>query len=159
MALPIYCLNALQVKIVNLEFQKEIFLSSKAQIGKVYDIRHEIKAREVQISELRGRLDQLISSLPETEQRGIASAIQTRQLISSLPYEMLSSVFKQGPIDSWRRTAFALSVSQVSRYWRETAVQTPFLWSGVCLLPWRTGIGYRKFLQILLQRSQSHARY
>jgi hypothetical protein len=162
MALLIGCLNAvqLQLKIVDLEFKKEIFLSSKAQIGEVYNIRHEIKAREVQISELRGRLDQLMSSLPETEQRGMASAIhsqQTRPLISSLPYEILSSVFKKGPIDSWNRTTFALSVSQVSRYWREIAVQTPFLWSGVCLLPWRTGTGYRKFLQILLQRSQSHA--
>ena len=67
MALPIDCLNALQVKIVNLEFQKEIFLNSKAQIGDIYKICHEIKACEVQISELRSRLDQLISSLPKTE--------------------------------------------------------------------------------------------
>jgi hypothetical protein len=39
--MPINCLNALQVKIVNLEFQKEIFLNSKAQVGDVYESRHD----------------------------------------------------------------------------------------------------------------------
>jgi hypothetical protein len=54
------------------------------------------------------------------------------------------------------RTTFALSVSQVSRYWREVAMQTPFLWSGIRLFPWRTQGGYYRFLQILLERSQGH---
>ena len=151
-------LNALQIEIVNLEFQKEIFLHSKTQRD-VFEIRHELRAREARIAELRGHLDHFISALPETEQLGITSAIhnqQTRPFVPSLPPEMLSAVFKEGPVDSWSRTNFALSVSQVSRYWRETAIQTPFLWSGICLLPWRTGTGYQTFLQILLKRSQSH---
>ena len=35
-------------------------------------------------------------------------------------------------------------------------MQTPFLWSGISILLWKTGTGYRQFLQILLQRSQAH---
>ena len=35
-------------------------------------------------------------------------------------------------------------------------MQTPFLWSGISILPWCTGTGYNHFLQILLQRSKFH---
>ena len=79
MALPIDHLNALQFEIINLEFKKEIFLNSKAQIGNVYKICHEMKACKAQISELHGHLDQLISSEPKTEPLGIASAIGNQQ--------------------------------------------------------------------------------
>jgi hypothetical protein len=153
MALSVEHANVLQVEITNLEFKKEIFKYQGIGIH-IDDYTDELEAREAQIAELRSRLDQLISASPETEQ--MASAIhnqQTRPLISSLPFEILSVVFKHA---TWSRTTFAKSVSQVSRYWREIAIQTPFLWSEICLFPWRTGTGYREFLYILLQRSQSH---
>ena len=35
-------------------------------------------------------------------------------------------------------------------------MQTPFLWSGIYLLPWCTGRGYQKSLEILIQRSHLH---
>jgi hypothetical protein len=158
MAALIDHVNALQVEIVNLEFQKEIHLHSMYQED-LLQVRDEITAREAQIAGLRGRLNQLISALPETERLALASAThnqQTHPLISSLPYELLSDIFGKGPIDPQRRTTFALSVSQVSRQWREVAIRTPFLWSGICLFPWRTQGGYHRFLQILLERFHGH---
>jgi hypothetical protein len=54
------------------------------------------------------------------------------------------------------RRQFAISVSQVSRCWREIALRTPFIWSGIHLKwgTWREE--YTKFLSIILQRSRSH---
>jgi hypothetical protein len=150
--------NALQVEIANHEFQMEIYLHSTFQED-FHQMHDEITAREAQIAGLRGRLDQLIFALPETERLALASAThnqQTHPLISSLPYELLSAIFGKGPIDPGSRTTFALSVSQVSRQWREVAIRTPFLWSGICLFPWRAQGGYHRFLQILLERFRSH---
>jgi hypothetical protein len=56
-------------------------------------------------------------------------------------------------MDPSSRTTFALSVSQVSCYWHETAMQTPLLWSGINIRSRRTGAGCHNLLQILLQRS------
>jgi hypothetical protein len=118
------------------------------------DMLDEIGTRESQLAELRNRLDELISSQPAATDAPIHNQ-QKRPLISCLPYEMLSSIFKNGPNDPSFRTDFSLSVSQVSRCWRGTAVQTPFLWSGISLLPWSW-----KFLSKgpihILSISQSH---
>src|ERR1700733_8620550 len=100
MAALIDHVNALQVEIVNLEFQKEIHLHSMYQED-LLQVRDEITAREAQIAGLRGRLNQLISALPETERLTLASAThnqQTHPLISSLPYELLSDIFGRGPV-------------------------------------------------------------
>lgn len=121
----------------------------------IEDILDEMNTRESQLSERLNRLNELISSQPDATDAAIHNQ-QIHPLISCLPYEMLTSVFKNGPNDPSSRMAFALSVSQVSRYWRDIAMQTPFLWSGIHLLPWRTGLGYQKFLEILIQRSHSH---
>ena len=158
MAALIDHINALQVEIVNLKFQKEIYLNSVWQHD-FHQMLEEITAREAQISGLRGRLNQFMLGLSETQRLALASATndqQTRSFISSLPYEMLSAVLKNGPIDPKSRTTFALSVSRVSRQWREVSTRTPFLWSGICLFLWRTKGGYHRFLQILLERSQGH---
>lgn len=69
---------------------------------------------------------------------------------------MLSAVFMEGPRDARQCATFALTVSRVSRYWHVTAMQTPFLWSGIPILLWYTGTGYEQFLQIFLHRSKSH---
>jgi hypothetical protein len=156
MALSLEHANSLQVEIDTLEFKKEIFKYQDSGTG--IDIREygdELKAREDQIAELHERLHKLIASLPQMERMAFHNQ-QTRSFISSLPYEILSAIFMKGGIDANRRSTFALNVSRVSRYWRVTAIQTPFLWSGISILPWRTGIGYGQFLQILLQRSKSH---
>jgi len=79
-----------------------------------------------------------------------------RPFIASLPCEILSAIFNQGPTDPEDQTQFAMSVSQVLRYWRETATQTRYIWSGIILFLWRTRKGYRKFLKVLVSRSQSH---
>jgi hypothetical protein len=153
-------IDALKIEITNLEFQKEIVLHWDLGWGDPDNevIDDEIRTREAQIAGLRGRLDLLISALPERERMG--SATYHRQIcpfIPSLPCEILSLVFKQGAMDSGSgRTNFALSVSQVSRYWRETAIQIPFLWSFICLRPRCTRMGYQMFLLILLKRSQAH---
>ena len=122
----------------------------------IHQMHDEITAQNTQIAGLRDRLNQLIS---ETERLTLASVThiqQTQPPISFLPYELLSAVLKMGPTDPQRRTSFTLSVSQVSRQWREVAIQTPFLWSGICLFPWHTRGRYRRFLRILLDRSQGH---
>jgi hypothetical protein len=163
MASHIHRINTLKAEISNLEFRKEMFWQSHAYdicgAINIDEILAGLNARDTQIAELQSRLDELLVALPVTE--GINLAIhdqQTRPPISSLPYEMLSAVFEKGslPLSASYQTKFALSVSQVSRYWRETAMQTPFLWSGICLLPWRNRGGYREFLKILVQRSQPH---
>src|ERR1700734_1434538 len=64
--------------------------------------------------------------------------------------------FENGPVVLLEQATFALSVSQVSCYWHETAIQTPFLWAGIPLLPQCNGGGYRKFLKVLIHRSQSY---
>src|ERR1700691_3339384 len=136
MALSIEHVNSLQVEIVNLEFKKEIFKFQ--DIGTGIDLNEyecELKARDAQIVKLRERLEQLISSLPTKEQMAFHSQ-QTRSFISSLPIEMLSAIFMNGPLDAQHRTAFALTVSGVSCRWRVTAMRTPFLWSGISILPW-----------------------
>jgi hypothetical protein len=86
MAALIDHVNALQVEIVNLEFQKEIHLHSMYQED-LLQVRDEITAREAQIAGLRGRLNQLISALPETERLALASATQevcTKKILYTL---------------------------------------------------------------------------
>jgi hypothetical protein len=117
----------------------------------------KIKTPEAQVAEFQDRLDEFMSGQPVMD--GTASETYNKQTcppISHLPYEMLSAIFRNGPMSPSSRMGFALSVSQVSCCWRGTAMQTPFLWSGFYLLPWRTGRGYRKFLEVLVQRSHSH---
>lgn len=156
MVLSLKRVNSLQVEINNLEFKKEIFKYQDGCAGTdIYEYGRELEAREAQIAELRGRRDQLVSSLPRTEQMAFSSQ-QTRSFISSLPSEILSSIFIKGPRHARQRAMFVLTVSHVSRYWHATAMQTPFLWSAIPILPWYTGTGYGQFLQILLQRSKSH---
>jgi hypothetical protein len=144
----------LKVEIANLGFHQEIFLSSETRRS-VDELFDEHAARKAQLAELHARLDELVSALPAT----IAEELTYNrhcQLASSLPYEMLSAIFKNGPEVPLERTTFALSVSQVSRYWRETAMQTPFLWAGIPLLPRPNEGGYQEFLKVLMHRSQSY---
>jgi hypothetical protein len=81
----------------------------------IEDILDEMNTRESQLAERRNRLNELISSQPDATDAAIHNQ-QIRPLISCLPYEMLTSVFKNGPNDPSSRIAFALSVSQVSRW-------------------------------------------
>src|ERR1700676_318680 len=142
MALSIEHVHSLQVEIVNLEFKKEIYKYQDSGTGiDLSEYKDELEAREAQIAKLRGRLDQLIASLPTMEQMAFHSQL-TRSFVSSLPYDILSAIFMKGPIDAYCRTAFASTVSRVSRCWRVIAMQTPFLWSGIPILPWHTGTRY-----------------
>ena len=145
-------MKALKVEIANLEFHKEIFLSSKTRrdVNELFD---EHAARKAQLAELQARLNERISAFATIAED---SAIHDQQAHSSLPCEMLSTVFEHGPVVPLERATFALSVSQVSRYWRETAIQIPFLWAGIPLLPRRNGGGYQEFLKVLIHRSQSY---
>jgi hypothetical protein len=156
MAAPLDHIKALKVEIANLEFQQEIFMRSSCTMD-IDDMMDEIKTRDGQLNQLRDRLHELMAVMPVTD---VTSSeihnLQTRSLISCLPSEMLSSVFKKGPMNPSSRVDFALSVSQVSRFWRDTAIQTPFLWSGIYLQAWWTGRGSENFLKTLIQRSKSH---
>lgn len=107
-----------------------------------------------QLAKLEARLCELRSVIPTT--KGIGFSQYKPSFIASLPCEILSAIFNEGPTDPEDRTRFAISVSQVSRFWRETAMQTRYIWSGIILLPWRTGSGYQNFLKVLISRSQSH---
>jgi len=145
-------IKALKVEIANLEFHKEIFLSSETRrdVDELFD---EHTARKAQLAELQARLSELISALPEDF---VIYDQKACPLVSSLLPEMLSTIFENGPAVPLERVAFALSVSQVSRYWRETAVHTPFLWAGIPLFPRSNGGGYQEFLKVLIHRSQSY---
>ena len=115
MALSIEHVHSLQVEIVNLEFKKEIYKYQDSGTGiDLSEYKDELEAREAQIAKLRGRLDQLIASLPTMEQMAFHSQL-TRSFVSSLPYDILSAIFMKGPIDAYCRTAFASTVSRVSR--------------------------------------------
>lgn len=81
---------------------------------------------------------------------------QTFKSTLSLPYELLLVVFNEAPIDPNQRTCFVTSVAQVSYHWREAALETPFLWSGI-YLQWRAGGEHANFLPTFLRRSRSHA--
>lgn len=138
MASPVDRVIALKVEIANFEFKYKIRQQWKVwPWGRDIDeICDEINALNAQLADLRGRLSELVFTLPAAERIDLAIRDQqTRSLISALPYEMLSAIFEKAPIDSSTRTRFALSVSQVSRFWRETAIQTTFLWSGIYLAP------------------------
>lgn len=93
MALSIEHVNSLQVKIINLEFKKEIFKyqDEGTAIG-MNEYEDRLEAREVQITKLCGRLDQLIASLPTTEQMACHSQ-PTCSFVSSLPYDIPSAIF------------------------------------------------------------------
>lgn len=83
-----------------------------------------------------------------------------RRSIASLrlPFEMLMGIFMHAPVDPNLRVQFAASVSCVSRYWYETAMQVSFLWSGISLFGgcFYSGKSYRQFLALLIQRSNPH---
>ena len=99
MALSIEHVNSLQVEIVNLEFKKEIFkYQDEGTVIGMNEYEDGLEAREVQITKLRGRLDQLIVSLPTTEQMACHSQ-PTCSFVSSLPYDIPSAIFMKGPID------------------------------------------------------------
>lgn len=66
MVLSLERVNSLEVEIDNLKFKKEIFEHRETNTD-TDEYRHELEAREAQIAGLRGHLEQLISSLPETE--------------------------------------------------------------------------------------------
>jgi hypothetical protein len=157
MTSPVNPVHALKAEIADLKFKMEIWKHSDWDIG-IDELIAEKNTREAQISVLQGRLDELMSALHTTEGMDFLIDDQNmRPLISTLPYEMLSAVFKKAPMDPFGRVPFTRSVSQVSHYWRKTAMQTPFLWSGIPTLPWRIGIGYQEFLNVLIQQSRSHA--
>lgn len=148
-------IKALKVEIANLEFHKEIFLSSETRrdVNELFD---EHAARKAQLAELQARLNERISAFAMIAEDFAIHDQQAHPLVSSLPCEILSTVFENGPVVPLERAPFALSVSQVSRYWRETAIQTPFIWAGIPLLPRRNGGGYQEFLKVLIHRSQSY---
>jgi len=148
--------NSLKAEIANLEFLLEIVSSNN--IGNIDAVTFEIRSRKLDIVKLRNRLRWLVSTYRD-KSAGIHSTIHDQGSYPSvpyLPYEMLSYIFEKAPIRPDGRTRFATSVSQVSHSWRETAKQTPYLWSGIYLPVWATGDGYQRSLKIFVQRSQLH---
>lgn len=132
------------------------------RLGFYDEIMDEARTRESRISELHAHLQELLSGTHSTLPSSINTHSEIRHRhacsITSLPMEMLASVFKHAPVDPDQRVEFAVSVSSVSRYWHETAMQTLFLWSGIPL--WggsvHSGKRYQEFLILLLQRSNLH---
>ena len=53
--------------------------------------------------------------------------------VARLPIEIMHAIFNAGPDHVESRMYFAMSVSQVSRLWRQIALRTPFIWSSVLL--------------------------
>jgi hypothetical protein len=78
-----------------------------------------------------------------------------RSPIASLPTEMLSTILEAAPIPPDERLEFAISVSQVSRLWRLTAIHTTFLWSSILLLA-RCGTGWHELIKLMIKFSRSH---
>lgn len=74
--------------------------------------------------------------------------------ITYLPIEMLSAIFEAAPILPDERLEFAMSVSQVSRMWRQTAMNTTFLWSSILVLgEWVEG--WLKLIESIIKLSRS----
>jgi hypothetical protein len=143
-------------KIIDLEFQLEIVGSCNAVDDfHMEKLVSELRARTAYIAELRRHLKLLSFDVGKSEEIRSIHYRRARS-ISNLPYELLSAIFKKAPIDPADRADFTRTVTQVSRYWRETALQTSFLWSGLYLPIWNTSGGYQILLKIFIQRSQSH---
>src|ERR1700690_1090385 len=75
--------------------------------------------------------------------------------VARLPIEILSAIFEAGPIFAEQRMLFASNVSQVSYVWRQTAMNTPFLWSSLLLLS-LGGSGWRELMKLMVRLSRSH---
>jgi hypothetical protein len=158
MALQVDRIRSIQSEIESLEFRCQIISSSMEDCWSARSVAERVQNYRQRIAELRLSLSQLIPAqdsllvLSETA-RCITRDLQTRCSVDNLSFEMLWAIFMWAPMDSEARTEFATSVSQVSRYWREVALKTPFIWSGI-YVEWTKG--YLTLLPILYQRSGSH---
>lgn len=95
----------------------------------------EAKELESQESDLISQLSKVQASLREVRERILELKSQTT-LVSYLPNEILSQMFEEGfnmiqEVDD--RISFTLSVSQVTRRWRDVAIDTSSLWTSIVL--------------------------
>jgi len=134
--------ESLEAKIADLAFRLQIsnnYYYSSSDDPDVLDVAvDEYRARLAHIAELHAELERSGSTHCNVSE-GICSAIHDQrphQPIASLPSEMLSSIFKKAPVPPNERMLFASNVSRVSCFWREAALNTPFLWSGLYLPLW-----------------------
>ena len=152
--------SSLEAELANLEFQLEIVGNFElADDCNVEEFFAELRARNAHIASLRRRLERSISSdrsVSEEIDSVEVGTLRRRRYVPHLPYELMSAIFKHASIKPDARANFAMSVSRVSRYWRETAMQIPFLWSGISLPIFAIEGGYQISLKAFIQRSQSY---
>jgi hypothetical protein len=108
------------------------------------------------LDQLRERLKSLVEEVNEIG-RGISRAEASLSPIRALPYELLSQVFCYlGPFHFPRLSEVSMlhSVMSVSKLWRETALDTPALWTNFDLGDelWSPFSGVRQVLQQALGR-------
>lgn len=154
--------ESLEAKIADLAFRLQISNNNHYSSSEDPDVLDaavdEYRARLAHIAELHAELEKSGSTHCNVSE-GICSVIHDQrphQPFASLPSEILSYIFKKAPVPPNERMLFASNVSRVSCYWREAALKTPFLWSGLYLPLWATKDVYHTLLKIFIQRSQSH---
>lgn len=81
----------------------------------------------------------------------------TTSPVSKVPAEILNTFFREAFYSSDRRsTGTSLTISYVSRNWRNIAINDPFLWNRIYLAPSSGRQGTSSFSDLCLKRSQHH---
>jgi hypothetical protein len=83
----------------------------------------------------------------------IAKLSSSHAPIASLPIELLTAIFKSGPSDAWERVEYAISISQVSRCWRNVSLATGSMWSLVRVVPYESSEQLR-IVETFIERSR-----
>lgn len=124
-------------------------------------IKGEIARLQIEVETMKKKEDDLLAEVQllrmsiKDRQAHIARLNNLCAPIGVLPPELLAAIFQSGPCDVFDHGTYAISISQVSRHWRNVSLDIPSLWNFFRIVPYEQS-SQLKMLETFIGRARSH---